>query len=1046
MTARSWIGRLLARTPRRAPQGSRQAPPRFRPALDLLEDRLTPSTLGTTALLEGPAAGSDSAMVTAGGPWSAVSNTPWLHTSSTGTGNGLATLTFDANPGATRSGTLTIAGLPLTVTQAGSTYAAASPVTLATFGLTDPDGVAVDGAGNVFVAHEFVNRIVEWQASTQTVSPFISSGLNSPTGLALDGAGDVFFADSGNNAIKEWNASTHVVSTLVSTGLNDPTGLAVDGAGNVFFTDSRNNALKEWNSSTQTVSTLVSSGLHFPTGVAVDGTGNVFFADTGNSAIKVWNSSTQSVSTFIDAGLESPDGVAVDGSGNVFIADTGNNAIKEWQASTRTVTTLIDSGLSLPVSVAVDAAGNLFIIDNDHLALKELPRAFVPTNAVSEGLAGTDALSPVLPATQSLTGVFAPSSDQGWLTVGPVADGVVHFSFTANPGAPRTAHLSVLGQSIPVTQQGTPLFSNLSAPTVTYGTATTTISGQLGTAAQFPTGSVTITLGGVQQTATLNSTSGFSASFDTQVLAVTSGGYTISLAYAGDSNYTSATGSSTLTVTPAALTITPAAGQSKVYGAAVPALAYVPTGFVNGDGATVLSGALATTATAASPVGSYAFTLGTLIGGSNYTLALPANAPTFAVTPAALTITPAAGQSKVYGAAVPALAYTPSGFVNGDPTSTLTGALTTTATPASPVGSYAISLGTLSAGSNYTVALAANAPTFAVTPAALTVTPVAGQSKVYGATVPALTYTADGLVNGDPLSTITGGLGTAATTASPVGNYAITLGTLSAGSNYTVQLAADPPTLAVTPATLTIAPAAGQSKVYGAAVPAPAYTPSGFVNGDPTSTLTGALATTATASSPVGSYAITLGTLSAGGNYTVALAANAPTFAVTPAALTITANDQTRFQGEANPSFSVRYSGLVLGEGPGVLGGTLSFITPASASSPPGSYAITPAGLTSGNYAITFVSGTLTVVSYGQATSDLQAQVDAAGLAHGMQNSLDSQLQAASASFAAGHTADGASQLGAFISHVRAQRGKHIDAALADAWIAYAQRIIAAVG
>src|SRR5262249_56311607 len=126
----------------------------------------------------------------------------------------------------------------------------------------------------------------------------------------------------------------------------------------------------------------------------------------------------------------------------------------------------------------------------------------------------------------------------------------------------RTAHLSVLGQSIPVTQQAMPSFSNLSALTVTYGTATTTISGQLGTGAPFPTGSVTITLGGVQETAALNSTGGFSAGFDTHALAVTPGGYAIGFAYAGDSDYTSATGSSPLTVAPPPLTLPPAPGHS----------------------------------------------------------------------------------------------------------------------------------------------------------------------------------------------------------------------------------------------------------------------------------------------------------------------------------------------------------------------------------------------------------------------------------------------------------------------------------------------------
>lgn len=66
---------------------------------------------------------------------------------------------------------------------------------------------------------------------------------------------------------------------------------------------------------------------------------------------------------------------------------------------------------------------------------------------------------------------------------------------------------------------------------------------------------------------------------------------------------------------------------------------------------------------------------------------------------------------------MPTLLFTASGFVNGDPASVVTGLLGTTATPASPVGSYAFTLGTLSAGSNYTLALVANPPAFAVTEA-----------------------------------------------------------------------------------------------------------------------------------------------------------------------------------------------------------------------------------------------------------------------------------------------------------------------------------------
>ena len=419
-----------------------------------------PPSLGTTSLVEGPANGTDSDIVVDYyGSWSATSNASWLHTTSSGNGNGLTLFTFDANGGATRSGTLTIAGLTLTVTQAGSSYVAANPLsTLVSSGLNRPYGVAVDGSGNVYIADTDNNAIKEWNATTQTVSTLVSSGLNQPLGVAVDGAGNVYIADTFNNAIKEWNVTTQTVSTLVSSGLNQPLGVAVDGAGNVYIADANNNAIKEWNVTTQTVTTLVSLGLSYPEGVAVDGAGNVYIADTFNNAIKKWNVTTQTVSTLVSSGLYRPYGVAVDGAGNLYIADTGNNALKEWSATTQTVSTLVSLGLNQPFGVAVDGAGNVYIADTDNYAIKERPRAFVPGGAVSEGAAvGSDQLLPVLPTTEMLTGIFAPSSDQGWLTLGSPSGGVIPFSFTANTGSTsRTAHITVLGQQITVTQAALP--------------------------------------------------------------------------------------------------------------------------------------------------------------------------------------------------------------------------------------------------------------------------------------------------------------------------------------------------------------------------------------------------------------------------------------------------------------------------------------------------------------------------------------------------------------------------------------------------------------
>src|SRR5207253_6748181 len=94
-------------------------------------------------------------------------------------------------------------------------------------------------------------------------------------------------------------------------------------------------------------------------------------------------------------------------------------------------------------------------------------------------------------------------------------------------------------------------------------------------------------------------------------------------------------------------------------------------------------------------------------------------------------------------------------------------------------------------------------------------------------------------------------------------------------------------------------------------------------------------------------------------NYTVTL--NPGTLTVSSIPLLVTADDKSRGYGQGNPVFSVHYSGFVLGQDANVLAGTLGFGTPAMASSNVGSYAITPGGLTSPNYALSYGNGTLTV-------------------------------------------------------------------------------------
>ncbi len=354
--------------------------------------------------------------------------------------------------------------MTLTVTQAGSSYIAApGPLTTlvsAEAGL-NPTDLAVDGAGNVYIADFGNNAIEEWAVANNSLTTLLSAGLNAPEGVAVDSAGNLYMSDSGNTAIKEWTATNNTITTLVASGLNLPYGVAVDAAGNVYIADYGNSAMEEWTAANNTLTTLIASELNQPAGVAVDAAGNLYIADTGNSAIKEWTAANNTLSALVASGLDSPWGVAVDGAGNVYIADMAYPAINKWTAASNTLTTLFSSaGLNTPTGVAVDGAGNLYIADYGNGIIEELPRAFVdPTPRSETAGAGSDELPVVLPPTVNLGAPFTPTSDQTWLTIAGITNGVVGFTFTANTGSTnRTGHITLLGQPIAITQAAlTPL-------------------------------------------------------------------------------------------------------------------------------------------------------------------------------------------------------------------------------------------------------------------------------------------------------------------------------------------------------------------------------------------------------------------------------------------------------------------------------------------------------------------------------------------------------------------------------------------------------------
>ena len=430
-----------------------------------------PPTLGTTNVVVGPAAGVDSVVLSSlGTSWTAKNSTGWLHESAgyqTGTTSTNVVFSFDANTGATRTGTVTIAGQTLTITQAAANYVAAAPVTtLVSSGLNNPQGVAADGTGNVYIADTGNNAIKVWSPTNNTVTTLVSSGLNGPEGAAVDALGNVYIADTTNNAIKECFAGSHSVTTLVSSGLNHPVAVAVDSVGNVYFADLGNEAVKEWSVVSHTVTTLF--GYPFvttPTSVAVDSAGNVYATDTSTGSTVEWSATTHTAAILLINynynNLYTQNSVAVDGAGNLYLGEAGRT-VGEWSAATNGVTTLYSPGGNSTVAVAVDGSRNLYICDTANNAIVELPHAYVNTATKAEPLAGGgDVLPVVLPATENLLPPFAPSTDQSWLTVTNVTNGVVSFAFAAGSNN-RVGHISLLGQNITVSQFNDTLSASLS--------------------------------------------------------------------------------------------------------------------------------------------------------------------------------------------------------------------------------------------------------------------------------------------------------------------------------------------------------------------------------------------------------------------------------------------------------------------------------------------------------------------------------------------------------------------------------------------------------
>nr|MBA3707471.1 hypothetical protein [Planctomycetota bacterium] len=310
----------------------------------------------------------------------------------------------------------------------------------------------------------------------------------------------------------------------------------------------------------------------------------------------------------------------------------------------------------------------------------------------------------------------------------------------------------------------------------------------------------------------------------------------------------------------------------------------------------------------------------------------------------------------VYGDVNPAFTVTYTSFVLGQNQSALGGTLAfgTSAVAGSNVGTYAVTPSGLTS-TNYAISFVASNLTVTAAPLVIQTVPV---SKVYGDVNPAFTVTYTSFVLGQNQSALGGTLafGTSAVTSSNVGTYAVTPSGLTS-TNYAISFVASNLTITAAPLVIQTVPV---SKVYGDVNPAFTVTYTSFVLGQNQSALGGTLAfgTSAVAGSNVGAYAVTPSGLTST-NYAISFVASNLT--VTAAPLVVQTVPVSKVYGDVNPAFTVTYTSFVLGQNQSALGGTLAFGTSAVTGSNVGTYAVTPSGLTSANYAIIFTNGSLAI-------------------------------------------------------------------------------------
>lgn len=308
-------------------------------------------------------------------------------------------------------------------TYAGDGNAGLVNSSLLTSEFQNPQAIAVDAQGNIYVADSFNNQIRK--ISNETVSTLAGADAGyvdgkaadarfySPQGLAVDAQGNVYVSDFGNNAIRKITPDGTVSTFAGGNGVGyadgkgatvkfyNPSGLVIDAQGNIYVADKGNNVIRKIiaDGTVSTVAGIKTAGyadaaatlaqFNNPSAVTVDGQGNLYVADMGNNAIrKITTDGT--VSTLVGNPkvsselVNTPSYITIDSHNNLFITDasgrileiSNKNILYSIAGNANTADYNDGSGTNAyfnsPQGIAIDAQGNMYVADYNNNLIRKL--------------------------------------------------------------------------------------------------------------------------------------------------------------------------------------------------------------------------------------------------------------------------------------------------------------------------------------------------------------------------------------------------------------------------------------------------------------------------------------------------------------------------------------------------------------------------------------------------------------------------------------------------------------------------------------------------